>query len=291
MWQLILAGVLGLPGLLLSAMVAPVIALLSLPSLYCLLHGGGGSEKKKKHNNNTTPPPRGPTHAIISGGSSGIGLALAHELLRKPGGDVKQITLLARNLEKLEAAKESLLKSSSNNSSITINIRSVDVTDYTSLEECMGGLSFEAEDYVVVWNCAGYAYPCEFLKTPLDQFRKQVETNQLGSIYLTRAILPHLIQCQKATIVFTSSGAGQLGVYGYTSYAPTKYALRGFAETLHMELQGIAPHVSVQVAFPVDTDTPGYHQELLTAPKITQKLSETAALATPESLSIIILLL
>ena len=98
-------------------------------------------------------------------------------------------------------------------------------------------------------------------------------------MYVARAFLPHM---STGCIVFCSSAAGQVGMYGYTAYAPTKYAIRGFAETLHMELLMTKPKVSVQVAFPVDTNTPGYQEEKQMMPEITKKLNANAGLACPD---------
>ena len=82
------------------------------------------------------------------------------------------------------------------------------------------------------------------------------------------------------TIVFTSSAAGQVGVYGFTAYSPTKFALRGFAEALQMELSN--DNISVQVVYPPDTDTPGYKLEQIGKPKETHLISESAGLFRPE---------
>jgi 3-dehydrosphinganine reductase len=83
------------------------------------------------------------------------------------------------------------------------------------------------------------------------------------------------------TIVFCSSAAGQVGAFGYCAYAPTKFALRGFAETLHMEYSH-DPNIHFQIAFPIDTDTPGYQSELATMPEETKAMNDAAGLACPD---------
>mmetsp|Transcript_29291 Transcript_29291/g.48412 ORF Transcript_29291/g.48412 Transcript_29291/m.48412 type:complete len:180 (+) Transcript_29291:587-1126(+) len=82
------------------------------------------------------------------------------------------------------------------------------------------------------------------------------------------------------TIVLTSSAGGQVGVFGYTAYTPTKFALRGFAESLHMEL--LNHNVHVQLVFPPDTDTPGFTEENKHKPRETQLISETLGLMQPQ---------
>ena len=65
-----------------------------------------------------------------------------------------------------------------------------------------------------------------------------MEANYLGTVYATRAALPYMKKSNHGRIVFISSQAGQLGLYGYSSYSGSKFALRGFAEALQMEVFG-----------------------------------------------------
>uniref|UniRef100_A0A7S1BAH4 3-ketodihydrosphingosine reductase n=1 Tax=Corethron hystrix TaxID=216773 RepID=A0A7S1BAH4_9STRA len=65
---------------------------------------------------------------------------------------------------------------------------------------------------------------------------------------------------ERRTVALVSSAAGQVGIVGYACYSPTKFALRGFAEALAMEMG--AHRVDVTVAYPPDTDTPGYAAEM-----------------------------
>lgn len=70
------------------------------------------------------------------------------------------------------------------------------------------------------------------------------------------------------------------GIFGYTAYSSTKFALRGLAESLAMELQ---PHgVSVTLCFPPDTDTPGFAIEEQSKPMETKAISQVAKLVQPE---------
>jgi 3-dehydrosphinganine reductase len=84
-------------------------------------------------------------------------------------------------------------------------------------------------------------------------------------------------------IVFVSSQAGQLGVFGYTSYCSTKFALKGLAESLQMELA--RDHIYVTLVFPPDTDTPGFKEENKTKPKETQLINETSGVLTAEQVA------
>lgn len=86
-----------------------------------------------------------------------------------------------------------------------------------------------------------------------------MDINYIGSVNVTRASLSSIKQVDNGRIVFVSSIAGQLGLYGYTAYSASKYALRGLAECLQMELYPY--NIRVTLAHPPDTDTPGFEVE------------------------------
>lgn len=88
-----------------------------------------------------------------------------------------------------------------------------------------------------------------------------MKVNYIGSVYCTRAVLNSMKSRKFGRIAFVSSQAGQIGVFGYTAYSASKYALRGFAGSLQMELKPY--NIYVTLSYPPDTDTPGLKQELL----------------------------
>ena len=286
----IAAGILGLPSLLLLAVTAPVVALLSIPSLALLRFQTSDAPRNTNiDNNNNGSKDENSTaiseHAIISGGSSGIGLSIAHECVKR---GMAKITILARNKSKLEKAVSELEASKKKfHTETVLSYKSVDVSDPgllkavaadvcgTNKKEALASTKF------YLFCCAGSAVPSYFEHIPSTTFAHLAGTNQLGTIYTVQAFLPHMT---RGTIVFTSSICGQLGVYGYTAYCPTKYALRGFAEALHAELAD-QPYLNVQLAFPPDTDTPGFAEEEKIKPQETRLISETAGLAQPEAVA------
>jgi len=275
MINIILAGLLGLPCLAVVVVTAPVVAVLSIPSLLLLTFRKQNDDKK---NDRSSMPPR---HVIVVGGSSGIGLSIAKECARR---NIAKISIIARNQRKLDQAKKEIeteIPASTETTTIPsskINAISVSVTDFDALEKAAASICKE-DDRTVLFNCAGIPYTTDFDNVPVEKYLSLVETNQLGAMYVARAFLSHMAT---GCIVFCSSAAGQVGMYGYTAYAPTKYAIRGFAETLHMELLMTKPGVSVQVAFPVDTNTPGYQEEKDMMPEITKTLNANAGLACPD---------
>lgn len=274
--RILLAGILALPAVLLSIVLIPVQVVLSLPSVFLLLWRveGDESKNKKKKKKETTASSLSTSssttdlrrHVIITGGSSGIGLGAACEAASN-GFDV---TLLARDSKKLAAAKSHIL--SKTTSSAIITTRSVDVTDYASLEVAAKEMfaTTEKQQYstIHVFVCAGQAEPNYFHKLDAATLQRQVALNLLGSMYTAHAFVTYLPVGSSFT--FCSSMAGQVGVFGYGAYSPTKFALRGLAEVLAMEFR----HVYWQVAYPPDTNTPGFDQENLHKPQETILVSD-----------------
>ena len=298
MLHIIVAGILGLPALLVNAVASIIVGVLSIPSLLLLLYkkrGGRGSSSSASGASNKTIP----DHVIITGGSSGIGFSIAKECVKR--GDVRKVTILARNPSKLDVAKQELLqlqkevKSSKKN--CIIQAVSVNVSDATAIEKvanelCSSSSGGGVGDKIVLFNCAGICHTTYLKDIPTSKYYDLVLTNQLGAIYTTRAFLPYMTTSTttnkkgghpdgSGVVVLTSSIAGQVGIFGYTCYSPTKYALRGFAETLHMELSA-DPNFHVQVAFPPDTNTPGYQEELKLMPDETKALNDAAGVANPD---------
>lgn len=105
--------------------------------------------------------------------------------------------------------------------------------------------------------------------------------NYLGAVKVTRAAVERMKRGSR--IAFVSSQAGQIGLYGYTAYSPSKAALRSFAEALQMEL--LPRGVYVSVSFPPDTDTPGLAEENKTKPTITKLISATSGVFSADAVS------
>jgi short-subunit dehydrogenase len=96
-------------------------------------------------------------------------------------------------------------------------------------------------------------------------FEKAMRLNYFGALNAVRAVLPQMLsRSSGGKIVLVASAAGVCGFAGFSSYAPTKWALRGFGDCLRNELLGTG--VTVHVAYPPDTDTPGFERENLTKP-------------------------
>lgn len=90
-------------------------------------------------------------------------------------------------------------------------------------------------------------------------------------------------QLGSGRIVFISSQAGQVGVFGYTSYCGTKFALKGLSEALQMELA--RENIYVTIAYPPDTNTPGFAEENKTKPIETRLINETSGVLSADEVA------
>ena len=136
----------------------------------------------------------------------------------------------------------------------------MDVTDATGVERAMTEAVAALGPVNLLVACAGIVVPGRLADQPPDAFARSMAVNYLGAVHLVRSALPHLPRHGDARIVLVASGAALIGLYGYTSYAPSKFAVRGLAEALRSEL--VPEGIGVSVVYPPDTDTPGYRAEL-----------------------------
>lgn len=208
-------------------------------------------------------------HAIITGGSSGIGKAVA-KLLAQQGAN---LTLIARDRTKLEHAKQEIEAVKVNSSQI-VSFVTADVANRESVTRAIKQAIADLGTPRILITSAGMVHPGYFSEIPLDIFEKTMAVNYFGSLYSVKAVLPSMVEQGQGQIILVSSGAGLIGIYGYTSYCPSKFALRGLAESLRGELkpQGI----SVAVVYPPDTDTPQLAAENKIKPAETKQITATA---------------
>ena len=122
-------------------------------------------------------------HFLITGGSSGLGLALA-KIIHSQGGI---ITLIARNMEKLENAKQSIDPDSSR-----ISIYSCDVTNDRAVSRVVSRIERESGPIDSLVCCAGASLPGLVADSPLRDFEQQLELNYLANVRLVKSVLPSM---------------------------------------------------------------------------------------------------
>ena len=186
---------------------------------------------------------------MITGGSSGIGLSIARELLQMGAS----LCLLARNQDKLDAAVKEL-RSLGSQSSQVINTISADVADTEALSQIIPEYLEKNPVPDVLINAAGVARPGYVEELDLDIFKWTMDIDFHGSVSMTKLLLPHFLERGSGHIVNFSSLAGVLGVFGYAAYSGAKFAVRGFTDVLRAEMKPRG--IKVSIVYPPDTDTP-----------------------------------
>ncbi|MHB0877923.1 MAG: SDR family oxidoreductase [Anaerolineae bacterium] len=204
--------------------------------------------------------------ALVTGGSSGIGLATSR-LLAERGAHVWPV---ARDQAKLDGTLEQLRRLS-HGTDQRHGVVSADVSDAAEAAAAVAKVTESVGVPDFVFNCAGVAHPGYFQDLDVDIFHWTMNVNFFGTVHVTKAVVPAMIARGCGHIVNISSIAGFLGVFGYTAYGASKYAVRGFSDVLRAEMRPLG--VRVSVVFPPDCDTPQLAYENQFKPKETKALS------------------
>ncbi|KAK9824811.1 hypothetical protein WJX81_000602 [Elliptochloris bilobata] len=188
----------------------------------------------------------------------------------------------AMAIAKLDAAAEDLRSSAKN---CTVHTFAADVTDYAQVCEALTAAHLCVGHIDILVCCAGSSRPGRFLEQDLSAFRWTMDLNYHGTVHTVKAVLPHMVAAGAGHLVLVASAAAVCGIVGLSSYCPTKYAVRGLADSLRNEL--LASGVRVSVAYPPDTDTPGYAAEQKTKPPECHAFSRAAGdvLYSPEQVA------
>jgi len=156
---------------------------------------------------------------LITGGSSGIGKAIATKL-HQQGYEVYGTS---RQPERIKEA-------------LPYEILTLDVTDKELVKGCVEQVLEQAGQLDVLINNAGFAHIGFAEEITEEEARFQLETNFWGYVRMTQAVLPH-IRARQGTIIQISSLAGSIGVPMQGFYSASKHAVDGFAKSLRMELK------------------------------------------------------
>jgi 3-dehydrosphinganine reductase len=157
-----------------------------------------------------------------------------------------------------------------------------DVADPAQAEAAVAACAGELGGLDLVVNNAGAALARRFADTPLAEFRRLLDVNFLGAVYVTRAALPYLRE-SRGRIANVSSLAGALALYGYSAYAPSKFALTAFSEVLRQELR--PEGIQVSVLLPPDTDTPQLAAESEGKPAETRAIAGSVPVLRAEAVA------
>lgn len=171
---------------------------------------------------------------IITGASSGIGLATA-KLFASYGS---KVVIASRSFDKLQAIKNEMPEPDK-----ILCIKA----DVSNEDDCRNLVEQTVEHFGridILVNNAGISMRARFIDLDLDVIHRLMNTNFWGTVYCTKYALPYLLE-SKGSIVGVISTAGHIGLPGRTGYSASKFAIRGFLNTLRVEHRYDGLHVMV----------------------------------------------
>ena len=170
---------------------------------------------------------------VITGGSSGIGKALAEKYATAGS----KVVITGRNADRLNSVAEAISDRGG-----TVKKLVSDVSLKTDCERMVADTVREFGGIDVLINNAGIAMRAPFRTVDVEVLEKVMQVNFWGAVYCTKAALPHLVE-RKGSIVAVSSIGGCRGLPGRSGYSASKFAMHGFFEALRTELLPTDVHI------------------------------------------------
>jgi short-subunit dehydrogenase len=183
---------------------------------------------------------------LITGAAHGLGLAMAKSFA-KAGAEV---VLTDLNEEALKTAAEELKAMGAR-----CRAYHLDVTDDDAILEVRKTLHHEAGTIDILVNNAGVVFGGPFAEIPMAQHRLTYRVNVEGLVAMTHAFWDDLLAAPRGQVVFIASASGFVGLPGGTSYASSKWAVIGFAESIRAELKRTKSKVGVTTVCPTFINT------------------------------------
>jgi short-subunit dehydrogenase len=220
-------------------------------------------------------------NVYITGGSSGIGLEVALILASYDAN----VAIFGRDKEKLEDARAKI-EAKKIDKEQKIFAFSMDIANHNDVADKIQNAvkAFGIPDIVI--NSAGMGHSDYFENVSYDTFNKVILTNLYGTRNVISAVLPRMKK-NGGHIVNVSSMIGLIGLFGYSTYGASKFALVGFSECLRSELKQY--NIYVSVFCPPEVDTPMTDLMLKTSPPETRALVRMTGFMTPQRVAGILL--
>ncbi|MFC7441288.1 SDR family NAD(P)-dependent oxidoreductase [Laceyella putida] len=182
---------------------------------------------------------------LITGASSGIGEEIAKQLVLNGYFPI----LAARNMQALNKIKQELTE---------CEVIQCDVTRDTDVKHLVDRVIRQFGRIDILINNAGYGRFGGTLDISLEDYQGMMETNYLGAVRTTYAVLPHMLQKRGGRIINIASLAGLTGIPNLAGYCATKFALIGFSESLRLEY---SPMIQIGVLCPGPVMSPFFGKD------------------------------
>lgn len=186
-------------------------------------------------------------NAIVTGGSRGIGYAIAQEFALQGAG----VTLLARTEENLESAQQELREEFPQAEIITAQ---ADVTDRPTLDAEIRRAITQMGHMDILVNSAGIASLGKIDQMSPEEWERMIEVNLIGVYNCCRAVWPHFKERRTGSIINLSSGSGRRAHGGWSAYCASKYGVMGLTNSLQKEGRPHGIRCNVICPGPTDTD-------------------------------------
>lgn len=184
-------------------------------------------------------------NAIITGAGKGIGRALAIALAQE-GVNIGLAARTATDLESVAAELEQY--------GVKTAIATMDVADIDAVNAAVSVLKAELGAIDILINNAGIGAFGSFMALEPEKWEQIIRVNLLGAYYVTRAVLPEMIERKTGDIINVSSTAGKNGAAVTSAYSASKFGLIGMSESLMQEVRKHNIRVSTLLPSTVATD-------------------------------------
>jgi short-subunit dehydrogenase len=182
--------------------------------------------------------------AVVTGGASGIGRAIALELARQ-GAHVALVDLDVAAMERVAAEVETLGRRSSHHAA--------DVSDVAAMAELPNEVATAHGRAHLLVTSAGVSVAGPLMETSIEDLRWVMEVNFWGTVHACAAFLPHLLREEEGHVLTVGSDFSLMGFPTKSGYCASKFAVRGFTESLRAELSGTPVGVTGLYPGPVNT--------------------------------------
>jgi 2-hydroxycyclohexanecarboxyl-CoA dehydrogenase len=183
--------------------------------------------------------------ALVTGGASGIGRATVLSFARQ---GARVICVDINEAKALEVARQA------NEAGSAIDVHVADLADPKSARRCAADVIARYGRVDILINAAGWNDIQNFLDNAPDYMDRVIAINLGGTVHLTQALLPPMIEAKRGKVVNVSSDAGRVGSSGETVYAAAKGGVIAFTKSLAREVARYA--INVNCVCPGPTDTP-----------------------------------